>query len=479
MIAIVALALSTMAISLSWTGMKFPEMIIGLNNFDLMGGWSLSYYIIAEVAMMPLGGKLVDMYGPKSPLAGGLGLFLVGSAVAMFSQDSTFFLVGRIIQGLGAGLIFSVSMTSVGLLFEGHKMHMMHEIMTGTFAIGALFGLAFGFWISSNLGADNFVPICAMLTTAGGTVAYLYLPDAKPRGSHDRLGTLVITLFMLDICFFTQMVNNDFDLVSGETAAFVLTSVLLLVILYFVEKRAVDPIFPRTSESNLIGCILCMFLAGFCGLGIIQYLIRFLMIGMDMDVYETSAMFLIFLAGAAISSVCIEKVIGRTGFRRWVLIGPIIVFCGLMIASQTLTDGLVYVGISLFILGLGLGCIVTPALCSLHSSTKREALGSSTSIVLGFRFIGILTGVAVYEGIISWKLLDILEMIRELFGHASLELASTIMMLLGDVFEGGIDRFDESIMLCCLAAGILSLSIFAAAWFTIKPGFGKDEEKEE
>ncbi|MBR4181314.1 MAG: hypothetical protein IKQ57_04175, partial [Candidatus Methanomethylophilaceae archaeon] len=36
----------------------------------------------------------------------------------------------------------------------------------------------------------------------------------------------------------------------------------------------------------------------------------------------------------------------------------------------------------------------------------------------------------------------------------------------GDVSEDGIDRLDGSIMLCCLAAGMLSLSIFAA-WLTI------------
>ncbi len=90
MIAIVVLALSTMAISLSWTGMKFPGTIIGLNNFDLMGGWSLSYYIISEVAMMPLGGKLIDMYGPKSPLAGGLGLFPSGYGRASSHYAVTF-----------------------------------------------------------------------------------------------------------------------------------------------------------------------------------------------------------------------------------------------------------------------------------------------------------------------------------------------------------------------------------------------------
>ncbi len=37
------------------------------------------------------------------------------------------------------------------------------------------------------------------------------------------------------------------------------------------------------------------------------------------------------------------------------------------------------------------------------------------------------------------------------------------MMLLEDLFEGGIDRLDESIMLCCLAARMLTLPIFAAA----------------
>jgi len=67
LVTLVALALSTMAISLCWTGMKFPELAYGIKFLDLMSGWSLSYFIIAEVAIMPLAGKLIDVYGMKSP----------------------------------------------------------------------------------------------------------------------------------------------------------------------------------------------------------------------------------------------------------------------------------------------------------------------------------------------------------------------------------------------------------------------------
>jgi len=479
LIALVALALSTMAISFCWTGMKFPELVYGLKYFDIMSGWSLSVYIIAEVAIMPFAGKLIDIYGMKGTLAAGVALFLVGGAVIMFAEESNTFLVGRIIQGLGAGTIFSVSMTAVGILLKGHAMRRMHGIMTGAFAIGSLFGLAFGYWVTVEIGGDAFVPICTFMAVAGGTVAYLYLPDIKGHRNHDILGSMLITLFMLDIMVFSQLVNKDFEIVSGETAAFVLSAIALLAILVVVEHRASDPIFPRTDESNQIGCILCMFLAGFCGLGILQYLIRYLMIGVALDVYKTSAMFLIFLIGAAITSLGIGRVIGRTGLRRWVLLGPIIVFLGLVFASQTMTSGLEYVGISMFILGLGLGCIVTPALCSLHTSTKREVLGSTTSVVLSFRFVGILTGAAVYAGIVSWKLADVLASLKEAFGKGTLDLLATILLLLGDFFQGEITVFNESIMLCCLAAGILSLSILVAAYFTIKPDFGKDPETEE
>ncbi len=479
LIALLALALSTLAISLSWTGMKFPELGYGFKFFDLLSGWSLSYFIIAEVAIMPFAGKLIDVYGLKSLLATGVGVFLAGGALVMFAEESTSFLVGRIIQGLGAGIIFSVSMTAVGALLEGHPMRRMHGIMTGAFAIGSLFGMAFGYWVTIDIGADAFVPICTFVTVASGTVAYLYLPESAPHSNHDVLGSLLITLFMLDIMFFTQMVNNDFDLISTQTAIFIGTSVALLLLLVVVERRAADPIFPRTEESNQIGCILCMFLAGFCGLGILQYLIRFLMIGIALDVYTTSAMFLAFIAGAAITSLGIGRVLGRTGLRRWVLIGPIIVCLGLVFASQTITEGLEFVAVSMFILGLGLGCIVTPALCSLHTSTKKEVLGSTTSVVLSFRFVGILTGAAVYAGIVSWKLSDILISLEEALGTKSLDLLTNLLLILGDFFTGEIQIFEESITLCCLAAGILSLLILVAAYFTIKPDFGKDPEKEE
>lgn len=479
MVALAALALSTMAVSLSWTGMKIPELAFGFKFLELLGGWSLSYYIIAEVAVMPLAGKLIDVYGMRGPLAAGVGLFLIGGSVVMFSEASTAFLAGRIVQGLGAGMIFSVSMTSVGMLLRGRAMRRMHGLMTGAFAVGSLFGFAFGCWTTFEIDAESFVPICTFLAVAGGTVAYLHLPDSKPSGSHDALGTFLITLFMVVFMLFTQLVNNEFELVSEETFAFVLVSLAILAVLLMVERRASDPIFPRADERNEIGCVLCMFLAGFCGLGIIQYLLRFLMIGMDMGVYPASAMFLIFLAGAGATSMAASATIGRTGLRRWVLAGTAIVCCGLLLASQTMTDGLVFVAASLLVMGLGLGCIVTPALGSLHSSTSRRSLGTTTSVVLSFRFVGILAGAAVYAGIVSWKMADVLASIREVLGTSSLNLLTTLMMVLRDLFVGDVYVFDDSIMLCCLAAGLLSLTILVAAYFLLKPDFGKDGTEEE
>jgi len=60
-----------------------------------------------------------------------------------------------------------------------------------------------------------------------------------------------------------------------------------------------------------------------------------------------------------------------------------------------------------------------------------------------------------------------------------LNLLATVLLLLGDFFQVEVAIFNESIMLCCLIAGMLSLSILVAAFFTTKPDFGKGPETEE
>lgn len=73
----------------------------GLENFV----WVVSAYTVAEMAGMPIFGKLSDMYGRKRFFIFGLIVFMIGSALCGTAENITQLGIYRAIQGIGGGAL--------------------------------------------------------------------------------------------------------------------------------------------------------------------------------------------------------------------------------------------------------------------------------------------------------------------------------------------------------------------------------------
>lgn len=65
--------------------------------------WVIIAELLAMTATVPLWGKLSDLYSKKLLLQMSLGMFVVGSLVAGFSQGVGMLIFSRVVQGVGAG----------------------------------------------------------------------------------------------------------------------------------------------------------------------------------------------------------------------------------------------------------------------------------------------------------------------------------------------------------------------------------------
>lgn len=65
--------------------------------------WVVTAYLLAATAVLPLYGKLSDLFGRVRMLNIGIGLFLAGSVACALSQDLQTLLAARVLQGLGGG----------------------------------------------------------------------------------------------------------------------------------------------------------------------------------------------------------------------------------------------------------------------------------------------------------------------------------------------------------------------------------------
>src|SRR5712691_12513868 len=93
------LGLLLAALDQTIVGTAMPRIVAELQGFEHYA-WVTTAYLLTSTAVVPISGKLSDMYGRKFFLLGSSAMFVLTSALCGLSQDMTQLIVFRGLQGL-------------------------------------------------------------------------------------------------------------------------------------------------------------------------------------------------------------------------------------------------------------------------------------------------------------------------------------------------------------------------------------------
>ena len=402
-IAMWGLALCLTAAAAGWMFLRFGQAwsVADLPESDNVSR-IVPMYIVAEIAMIPIGSKLVDLWGCRRMLLIGPMIFIMSSMLCILSPTVEVLIAFRFVQGIGAGLILGLAYASVGKFYEPLKRGKVIELMTGAFAVGSLFGSAVGYFLTETFNwRCGFIAFGAM-AAVGFVLALKYLPkeeveDRKP----DVAGMAICTIVFGAAALYTQMVNLDFKLLSVPSIAMALIIIIGVVILLHHSSYSDSPVIPVRISGFEKKIIVLMFVFSLCGLGLIQYFYKLYLTYYEFDIYKASFMFLLLIAGAAGPSMLGSRKVFTTGVRPWLIVGSIAVTIALIIAHFIADQGVTQFGITMVLLGFGLGCIVNQLICALQSVSEQKDMGQHTGNLMAVRMIGILVGNAIVGSYIS------------------------------------------------------------------------------
>jgi MFS family permease len=107
--------------------------------------WVVDAYTLALASVVLTAGSLADRFGRRKLFAIGLAIFTVASAACALAPDITALNAARAVQGIGAAVMFAVSLALLAHAFPEPKERAMAlaaygATIGGTFAIGPLVG---------------------------------------------------------------------------------------------------------------------------------------------------------------------------------------------------------------------------------------------------------------------------------------------------------------------------------------------------
>ena len=165
-----------------------PQVARSLGGLHLYG-WVFSAFLLGSMVGIVAAGREADRAGPARPYVAGVVLFGAGLVVAGLAPTMAVLVVGRTLQGLGAGAVPAVAYVTIGRSFPEHLRARMMAVLSTAWVVpgivGPLISAAvahlFGWrWVFSGL--VPLVAVTGALSFPG--LARLGRPDTVPTVEH-------------------------------------------------------------------------------------------------------------------------------------------------------------------------------------------------------------------------------------------------------------------------------------------------------
>jgi len=404
----IMLAMLTTILSNTVVGTSLPVIVHDLGGGQSAYSWVVTASLLAMTVSTPLWGKLADLFNRKMLVQVALVIFVVGSSVAGFSQESWHLIGMRVLQGVGAGGLMSLSMVLISDIISPRERGRYVGVLAGSMSIGTLGGPLLGGVITDLVGWRwNFyvaVPLAlAAFVVLQRTLHLPYRPAGRAR--IDYLGAFLIAAGVGLLLAWVSLAGQSFAWWSVQTAVMPAAAVLILAAAVWVQARVADPVIPLTLFRNrtITLSMLASVTVGMAMFGAIIFLAQYMQIARDKTPTESGLLTMPLMIASLISSTVIGQLVTRTGrYKALMLFGSVSLLAG--VALMTTIDehtGFVVLGLYMSLIGIGMGGLMQNLVLVAQNTADVRQVGVVTSTVTFFRTLGGAASVAVLGAVLG------------------------------------------------------------------------------
>lgn len=365
-----------------------PSIATEFHMNNIVQNWISTIYFLSIAVITIPAGQISGKYGLKKTMGMGLVLFILSSIAIMFSNSQDMFLICRIFQGIGGGILNVAAMAMVVSAFSPQDRGQAIGItVTGVYlgtslspVIGGILNYDLG-WRSIFVFTIPFLIICLALLFSKVTKEWVTFEGIGLDWKGSILYGIGILLFIVG--FTTLNKPNGLMLT--------IIGIILLICFIYTEIKVKNPVFdvrffknPKFSSSNLAA--LCAYLATFAIVTIVNYYLQYIK-GFN----SQNAGFLLMIG--PLFQVVLAPLAGRVSDRvnpqklSALGIGIGAVALG-MLASLTADSPLWFLALALALQGIGFGIFSSPNTNAIMSSVPPEDTPIASASVAVMRVVG-------------------------------------------------------------------------------------------
>jgi EmrB/QacA subfamily drug resistance transporter len=392
------------ALDLAIIGPALPAIQADLGMDSRALAWIFNIYVLFQLMGTPLMAKLSDRFGRRSIYVLNLALFGLGSLILSLSNSFEILLIGRAIQGLGAGGIFPVASAVIGDTFPPEKRGSTLGLLGAVFGIAFLVGPILGGILLRFSWHWLFLinlPVVIVLIWQ----ALRLLPGSRnaERKPFDAVGAVLLSALLGSVAVvFTEIDSNRLlaSLTSMPVGPFAVLAVVLAPVFWRVERTAADPIVPprllKSLQMRLTGAIAV-------GTGTLEagsaFFPALAVAALGVTDYNASLLMLPSVLATTVGAPLMGRLLNGLGSRTIVQVGLACVAIGTLVYALTdLTVTLFVVGG--IIGGFGFSALLgAPLRYIVLNEASAADRGTAQGLLTVFLAIGQLSGAAVIGGV--------------------------------------------------------------------------------
>ncbi|MEI7794483.1 MAG: MFS transporter [Thermoleophilia bacterium] len=426
--------------------------------------WIVDSYLVALAAFVIVGGRLGDRFGRRRMFLVGAVMLSVGSLMSGAATSPLPMLAGRVLQGIGAGLLQPNGLAIVSDVYGGADRGKALGNVIGISSVFLMAGPVVGGPLVDGPGRRTIfliIPVVAM--AAAGLTLWVVRPTTRTaRIGIDVVGSLLLGGSLTSILV-AMTEGPGTGWASPSTLAYFIVGVVLALIFIWHEHRAADPLLDlalirtRAMASPLLAGWVCQFIA----VAMTVYAAIYFQRGLGETAFIAGLMFL-----PAVVPVLLAPATGRLSDRRGARL-PMAIGSGLLamgslvVAIGGFAASYLWIAIGLGIVGIGRPFVLTPMTTACISAAPDADSAVAAGTASASRFLGGSVGVAVcgaaFAGILS---------------RATLPTSLSGVPGAGTAFTAGLDQSPDALALVAALPPSDAATLTQALADFMSQGFG-------